>query len=289
MSKINRGAFIAGFDTNDRSLQIYLKEIRKFPLLTPEEEREVTSKMAKGDKKARDKLVQSNLRFVVNIAKEYQGRGLSLSELINEGNFGLIKAAEKFDPTKNVKFISYAVWWIRQSIMKAVLENTGNIRVPLSQMNKLNRITRAQDELLEEKGEMPTIKELADKLSLSEDEIKNAIQLNKVEISLHTPLADDDNLYLSDTIMQEKFLAPEEVFLRKRYKEVLKDQLDKLDERESYILKKYFGLDDNRPHTLEEIGEEMGISRERVRQIKERSVKKLKEFSTGTLEVYNEE
>ncbi len=245
--------------------------------------------MAKGDKKARDKLVQSNLRFVVNVAKEYQGRGLSLSELINEGNFGLIKAAEKFDPTKNVKFISYAVWWIRQSIMKAVLENTGNIRVPLSQMNKLNRITRAQGEMLEEKGEMPTIKELAAKLSLSEDEIKNAIQLNKVEISLNTPLADDDNLYLSDTIMQEKFLAPEEVFLRKRYKEVLKDQLDKLDERESYILKQYFGLDDNRPHTLEEIGEELGISRERVRQIKERSVKKLKEFSTGTLEVYNED
>lgn len=222
------------------------------------------------------------------MAKEYQGKGLSLSELINEGNYGLVIAARKFDPEKNVKFISYAVWWIRQSIMKAILENSNNIRVPLSQINKLNKIKRTTDEMTQEMGEVPTISELADKLNLSENEIRNAIQLNKTELSLNTPLSDDENLYLGNTITQTKFLTPEESFLRKRYREVLKSQLDKLSEREAYILRMYFGLDDNRPHTLEEIGESLNISRERVRQIKERATRKLKEMTKGTLKRYVE-
>lgn len=226
---------------------------------------------------------------MVNVAKEYQGKGLSLSELINEGNYGLVIAARKFDPDKNVKFISYAVWWIRQSIMKAILENSNNIRIPLSQINKLNKIRRTTDEMTQEMGEVPTLTELADKLNLSENEIRNAIQLNKTELSLSTPLSDDENLYLGNTITQTKFLTPEESFLRKRYREVLRSQLDKLSDRESYILRLYFGLDDNRPHTLEEIGESLNISRERVRQIKERATKKLKEMTKGTLEKYVEQ
>lgn len=226
---------------------------------------------------------------MVNVAKEYQGKGLSLSELINEGNYGLVIAARKFDPDKNVKFISYAVWWIRQSIMKAILENSNNIRIPLSQINKLNKIRRTTDEMTQEMGEVPTLTELADKLNLSENEIRNAIQLNKTELSLSTPLSDDENLYLGNTITQTKFLTPEESFLRKRYREVLRSQLDKLSDRESYILHLYFGLDDNRPHTLEEIGESLNISRERVRQIKERATKKLKEMTKGTLEKYVEQ
>ncbi len=275
-------------ESNDKSLQIYLKEINKFPLLTPEEEKELARRIKKGDKKALEKLIQGNLRFVINIAKAYQGKGLSLNELITEGNYGLIKAAQKFDPDKNVKFISYAVWWIRQTIMKAILENTGNIRVPISQINKVNRIHNAQEKLAKD-GELPSIKEIADNLNISENEVRNAIKTNKQEISLSTPLANDENLYLSDTIIQKQFLSPEEAFLRKRYKEVLHSQLDKLSEREAWILKKYFGLDDNRPHTLEEIGNELNISRERVRQIKERAIKKLKDLAKGELEPYTGE
>ncbi len=231
-------------------------------------------------------MIQSNLRFVVSVSKEYQNRGLSFSEIINEGNYGLIIAARKFDPDKNVKFISYAIWWIRQSIMKAILENSNNIRIPLSQINKINRIKKAKNEIIDETGDLPSIKELAKRLNLSENEINNAIKLNKTELSLHTPLSGDDNLYLANTIAQTRFLTPEESFLRKRYKEVLKMQLDKLSEREAYILRMYFGLDDNRPHTLEEIGTKLNISRERTRQLKERAIKKLKDLTRGTLEPY---
>ncbi len=284
---LNKGKIIANNDFSDKSLQIYLKEIKEIPLLKGDEEQKLALKIKNGDKIALDKLIQSNLRFVVNIAKEYQGKGLTLSELINEGNYGLIIAARKFDPDKNVKFISYAVWWIRQSIMKAVLENSNNIRIPLSQINKINRIKRTQNEISDETGEMPTIKELAERLHLSENEVKNTIQLNKTEMSLETPLSNNDNLYLGNTLTQTKFLTPEESFMRNRYREVLKSQLDKLSERESYILGMYFGLDDNRPHTLEEIGEKLNISRERVRQIKERATKKLKEMTKGELEPYH--
>lgn len=236
-----------------------------------------------------EKLVESNLRFAVNIAKEYQGRGLSLSELINEANYGLMRAARKFDPDKNVKFISYAVWWIRQTIMKAIMENANNIRVPMSQISKVNKIKKTQEELHNEYGEVPTIKDLALKLDLSEREIKNALMLSKTEMSLNTPLTDDNSLYLSNTIVQDKFLTPEESFMRRRYKEVLDSQLEKLTEREAFILKQYFGLDDNRPHTLEEIGKKLNISRERVRQLKERATIKLKGLTKGLLEPYREE
>lgn len=242
----------------------------------------------KGDKTAFEKLIQSNLRFVVNIAKEYQGKGLTLIELINEGNYGLIKAAKKFDPTKNVKFISYAVWWIRQTMMKAILENNSNVRIPLSQISKINMVERAQQEIIDNERKIPTIREIADKLSIDEKEVKSIIELNKSEVSLSDPISDDESLYLSDTIEQDSFVAPEEVLLRKRYKETLNSQLDKLSEREAGVLKKYFGLDDYRPHTLEEIGDELSISRERVRQIKDRAVNKLREMTKGTLELYSE-
>ncbi|MDD3804185.1 MAG: RNA polymerase sigma factor RpoD/SigA [bacterium] len=267
---------------------MYLKEIKRFPLLTPEEEREYALKVQKGDRKALEKLVQGNLRFVVNVAKEYQGKGLSLSELINEGNYGLMKAAQKFDVSKNVKFISYAVWWIRQSIMKAVLENNSNIRVPLSQRGKMNLIERTQNEMLNDKGEMPTFKELSQKLEMSENEIQQIVNLTKTEVSLNEPISSDESLYLSDTISQNSEESPEEKLFRKRYRETLQAQLQKLSERESFILKKYFGLDDFRPHTLEELGDELQISRERVRQIKDRAVNKLKELTKNVLEPYNE-
>jgi len=234
-----------------------------------------------------EKLLLGNLRFVVNVAKEYQGKGLSLFELINEGNFGLIKAAQKFDPDKNVKFISYAVWWIRQSIIKAILENNSNIRIPLSQITKINNVNRVQNEIIDKENRIPTFKEISDKLGISENEVKNIVNMNKIELSLSDPLEGTDNLYLGDTIVKENDLSPEEVLLRKRYKETLKNQLEKLSEKESYVLKKYFGLEGYRPHTLEEIGKELNISRERVRQIKERAINKLKDMTKNILEPYN--
>lgn len=221
------------------------------------------------------------------MAKEYQGKGLSLFELINEGNYGLIKAAQKFDPDKNVKFISYAVWWIRQTIIKAILENHSNIRIPLSQITKINTVNRVQREIIDKENRIPTFKEISDKLGISENEVKNIVNMNKIELSLSDPLDGTDNLYLADTIVEENDLSPEEVLLRKRYKETLKNQLEKLSEKESYVLKKYFGLEGYRPHTLEEIGKELNISRERVRQIKERAINKLKEMTKNILEPYN--
>jgi len=269
-------------------LQIYLKEIKKFPLLTPEEEKDIATRSINGDKLAFEKLVQGNLRFVVSVAKEYQGKGLSLIELINEGNYGLIKAAKKFEPSKNVKFISYAVWWIRQTMMKAILENNSNIRIPLSQISKINMVDKAEKEIIDNGSKTPTIKEIAEKLSLNESEVKSIIDLNKSEVSLSDPISDDESLYLSDTIEQISVIAPEEALLRKRYKETLNSQLDKLSDREAFVLKKYFGLDDFRPHTLEEIGDELSISRERVRQIKDRAINKLREMTKGELELYSE-
>lgn len=273
---------------NDKSLQIYLKEIKRFSLLTVDEERDYSKRIQNGDKKALEKLIQGNLRFVVNVAKEYQGKGLSLSELITEGNYGLIKAAQKFDESKNVKFISYAVWWIRQTIMKAILENNSNIRVPLSQMGKMNLVGKTKHALFDSSGQAPTFKEIADKIGMSEAEVQQIVSLTKTEVSLSEPISSDENLYLSDTISQNTEESPEETLFRKRYKETLSAQLDKLSERESFILKKYFGLDDFRPHTLEELGDELQISRERVRQIKDRAINKLKDLTKNILEPYNE-
>jgi len=211
-----------------------------------------------------------------------------LSELINEGNFGLIRAAQKFDDSKNVKFISYAVWWIRHSIIKAILENNSNIRVPLSRLGKINLVEKTQNQMLDSTGEMPTFKEIAEKIGISENEVHQIVNLTKTEISLNEPISENDNLYLSDTISQNTEESPEENLFRKRYKETLYLQLLKLSERESFILKKYFGLDDFRPHTLEELGDELQISRERVRQIKNRAINKLKDLTKNILEPYNE-
>jgi len=211
-----------------------------------------------------------------------------LSELINEGNFGLIRAAQKFDDSKNVKFISYAVWWIRHSIIKAILENNSNIRVPLSRLGKINLVEKTQNQMLDSTGEMPTFKEIAEKIGISENEVHQIVNLTKTEISLNEPISENDNLYLSDTISQNTEESPEENLFRKRYKETLYLQLLKLSERESFILKKYFGLDDFRPHTLEELGDELQISRERVRQIKDRAINKLKDLTKNILEPYNE-
>lgn len=211
-----------------------------------------------------------------------------MSELINEGNFGLIRAAQKFDDSKNVKFISYAVWWIRHSIIKAILENNSNIRVPLSRLGKINLVEKTQNQMLDSTGEMPTFKEIAEKIGISENEVHQIVNLTKTEISLNEPISENDNLYLSDTISQNTEESPEENLFRKRYKETLYLQLLKLSERESFILKKYFGLDDFRPHTLEELGDELQISRERVRQIKNRAINKLKDLTKNILEPYNE-
>lgn len=197
-----------------------------------------------------------------------------------------MKAAQKFDSSKNVKFISYAVWWIRQSIMKAILDNNSNIRVPLSQRGKMNLVERTQRDMLNEKGQMPTFREMADKIGMTEEEVQQIVNLTKKEVSLNEPISSDESLYLSDTISQNSEESPEETLFRKRYRETLSAQLDRLSERESFVLKRYFGLDDFRPHTLEELGEELQISRERVRQIKDRAINKLKDLTKNILEPY---
>jgi len=197
-----------------------------------------------------------------------------------------MKAAQKFDSSKNVKFISYAVWWIRQSIMKAILDNNSNIRVPLSQRGKMNLVERTRRDMLNEKGQMPTFREMADKIGMTEEEVQQIVNLTKKEVSLNEPISSDESLYLSDTISQNSEESPEETLFRKRYRETLSAQLDRLSERESFVLKRYFGLDDFRPHTLEELGEELRISRERVRQIKDRAINKLKDLTKNILEPY---
>jgi RNA polymerase primary sigma factor len=262
--------------SGDDSLTTYLREIRAFPLLSREEEVAVARRIRLGDTTALDHLVCANLRFVVSIAKKYQNRGVSLSDLVNEGNLGLIRAAEKFDDTKGVKFISYAVWWIRQAVIQALAEHGHAVRLPLNRAATIHRISRNANALSQELGREPTRHELAMELDVSEEEIANTLPIGRAPLSLDAPFATGDDAKLLDYLSDETSPSPDDDVVDSGLSESVEQALARLKGREAPVLRMYFGLDGTEPMTLESIGELFGITRERVRQIKEKGLGRLR-------------
>ncbi|MCU0633972.1 MAG: RNA polymerase sigma factor RpoD/SigA [Gemmatimonadaceae bacterium] len=263
----------------DGSLDQYLREISQYPLITREREAELAVRIHAGDQEALDALVRSNLRFVVSVAKKYQNQGVSLSDLINEGNLGLIRAAHKFDETKGIKFISYAVWWIRQSILQALAEQSRIVRVPLNRAGELHRIGKRASALLQELGREATHAEIAEGMDISVEEVARTMSIQQGHLSLDAPLTPGEDNRLLDYLPDDESQAPDEQIFDKALAEVIEESLGALKEREARILRLYFGLDGAEPMTLEEIGEKMGITRERVRQIKEKALSRLRHVS----------
>jgi RNA polymerase primary sigma factor len=260
-----------------RSLDVYLHEINKTPLLTREEEQALARKIRKGSQQALDQLVQANLRFVVSIAKQYANQGLSLEDLINEGNLGLIKAAHRFDEKRGYKFISYAVWWIRQAMLQALAEHSRIVRLPLNRAGTLYRIGKMSRKLDQELGRLPTPEEIADKLDLSVEEVEETMKIANTHVSLDDPYSSDkDDNALVDYLTDEDQTLPDEGTYTNALSEDMERALDTLTEREKLILTMYFGLNGKEPLTLEEIGKQMKLTRERIRQVKEKAIQRLR-------------
>jgi RNA polymerase primary sigma factor len=264
---------------DESSLDQYLKEISAYKLLTREEEVDLAQRIRTGEAEALDRLVRSNLRFVVSVAKKYQNQGVALSDLINEGNLGLIRAAHKFDETKGIKFISYAVWWIRQAILQALAEQSRIVRVPLNRAGALHRIGKRSAMLLQELGREPTVEELADELDISEDEVRRTLSLSQTHLSLDAPLTPGEDNRLLDYLPDQFAPGPDDETYDRALLDTVEEALGTLKEREAKILRLYFGLDSHEPMTLEEIGSLLGITRERVRQIKEKALLRLRHAS----------
>lgn len=258
------------------SLDKYLHEISKVELLSPELEVELAKRIKKGDRQALESLIKGNLRFVVSVAKQYQNQGLSLPDLINEGNLGLIKAAERFDETRGFKFISYAVWWIRQSILQALAEQARIVRLPLNKIGSINKINKTFSQLEQEFQREPTKEELADILETRIELIESSLGVSSSHMSMDAPLTDDESNNLYDILLNNDSPSPDNELLSESLKKEIERSLATLGIREAEILKFYFGLNGVPPYTLEEIGEEFGLTRERVRQIKEKAIKRLK-------------
>jgi RNA polymerase primary sigma factor len=273
--------------SDDGSLDQYLRDISRFPLITRDDEVRLAKMIHGGCQESLDTLVRSNLRFVVSVAKKYQNQGVSLSDLINEGNLGLIRAAHKFDETKGIKFISYAVWWIRQAILQALAEQSRIVRVPLNRAGTLHKLGKRANQMLQSLGREATHAELAIDMSITEEEVAHTMSISQTHLSLDAPLApgEDNRLldYLPDLLSQ----TPDEQTFEKALAESIEEALRSLKEREAKILRLYFGLDGGEPLTLEEIGERLGITRERVRQIKEKALSRLRHISRArALESY---
>jgi RNA polymerase primary sigma factor len=261
------------------SLDQYLREISAYPLINREQEADLARRIRTGDDGALETLVRSNLRFVVSVAKRYQNQGVSLADLINEGNIGLMRAAQKFDETKGIKFISYAVWWIRQAILQALAEQSRIVRVPLSRAGTLHRIGKRSSSLTQELGREPTVEEIAEELELSEDEIKHTLAMAQTHLSLDAPLVPGEDGQLLDYVSDQFAAGPDDELYTEALTRSIDEALDTLSEREAKVLRLYFGLGDTDPLTLEQIGERFGITRERVRQIKERALSRLRHQS----------
>ena len=265
------------------SLDKYLQEIGKVELITVEEEVDLARRIHKGDLNALSRLINANLRFVVSVSKQYQNRGLSLQDLINEGNLGLIKAAQRFDETRGFKFISYAVWWIRQSIMQALAEQTRIVRLPLNRISNINKIYKTLAKLEQKYQRKPTTLEISQVLELTPADVKEAIKSDEWNISLDAPLAQDaeDNMY--DVLLSKDAPSPDKELLTDSLRKEIDRALNKLTRREADIVRLYFGLNDKRTHRLEEIGEVFNLTRERVRQIREKAIKRLKHTSRSRI------
>ena len=259
----------------DDSVRMYLKEIGKIPLLNAEQERELAQKMQAGDKDAKDTLVESNLRLVVSIAKKYMNRGLSLLDLIQEGNIGLIKAVDKFDYEKGFKFSTYATWWIRQAITRAIADQARTIRIPVHMVETINKLTRVQRQLIQDLGREPTIDELAEKMNMPVDKIRDIQRISQDPVSIDKPVGEEEDSHLVDFIPSDEYVSPDDEVSRELLKEDLIKVLDLLTEREAKVIRLRFGLDDDKQRTLEEVGRSLGVTRERIRQIEAKSIRKL--------------
>ncbi len=262
-----------------QSLDKYLQEIGKVELLVPQEEIDLARRIKKGDQKALEKLTKANLRFVVSVAKQYQNQGLSLGDLINEGNLGLIKAAKRFDETRGFKFISYAVWWIRQSILQALAEQSRIVRLPLNRVGALNKIGKAFSTLEQEFEREPSTSELAEELDMSLFEVSDTLKISGRHLSMDAPFAQGEDNRLLDVIQDNRQPTPDSGLLEESLKNEVKRALATLSEREAQVIKLYFGLDSEHSLTLEEIGEKFNLTRERVRQIKEKAIRRLRHAS----------
>ena len=260
----------------DATLYKYLHEIGNEIRVTKDQEAELTREIRKGSKKALDTLVKANLLFVVNVAKGYQNQGMSLSDLINEGNIGLIKAAKRFDETKGFKFISYAVWWIRQAILSALAEQSRIIRLPLNKVSSLYSIGKTSKNLEQEFGREPTSDEIADELGVSMHEVANTINISSRHLSLDTSFSDDEGTNLFDVIYDKDQPSPEFEVMEKSLKFEVEQALSSLTEREVEVISLYYGINNDTPITLDEIGKKLNITRERVRQIKEKALRRLR-------------
>jgi RNA polymerase primary sigma factor len=262
----------------DECLDAYLREIGEVPLLKPEEEVELARRIKQGDQEALEKLTKANLRFVVSVAKQYQGQGLSLGDLINEGNLGLLKAANRFDETRGFKFISYAVWWIRQSILQALAEQSRVVRLPLNRIGALNRIGRVFSMLEQEFEREPSAAEIAAELNMTPQEVHETLRIGGRHLSLDATVGDDESRLL-DTLENTDTPPPDQDLMKESLKIEIQEALATLDAREAEVLRLYFGLGGEHPMTLEEIGERFRLTRERVRQIKEKALQRLRHTS----------
>lgn len=264
-----------GIKIND-PVRMYLKEIGRVPLLSAEEEIELATRIEKGDKEAKRRLAEANLRLVVSIAKRYVGRGMLFLDLIQEGNMGLIKAVEKFDYRKGFKFSTYATWWIRQAITRAIADQARTIRIPVHMVETINKLIRVQRQLLQDLGREPTPEEIAEKMDFSPDKVREILKIAQEPVSLETPIGEEDDSHLGDFIEDQDALAPSDAAAYELLKEQLENVLDTLTDREENVLRLRFGLDDGRTRTLEEVGKVFGVTRERIRQIEAKALRKLR-------------
>src|SRR5947207_2847936 len=272
MKQISYERVVEGPDT----LRLYLKEISRFPQLTPEEEKDLGERVQKGDEEAFRKLIESNLRFVVAMAKKYSRSGYPLHELINEGNMGLIEAAQRFDPNRGVRFITYASWWIRQAILAAIAHHGQVFRLPPKLKHELYRFETKVARLTQELGRKPSVDEISKELGMKEEDVRDLLGATPTEVSLNAPVGEEDEADLEDLIRNPNVTPVDEILIAQSFEEQLQALLSQLDEKERLIIERRFGLGDREPETLAEIGSELNLSRERIRQIEERALGKLR-------------
>ena len=265
------------------SLDKYLQEIGRLEMITPEEEVVLAQKIKQGDQAALDKLTKANLRFVVSVAKQYQNQGMSLPDLINEGNVGLIKAAQRFDETRGFKFISYAVWWIRQSILQALAEQSRIVRLPLNKIGSMNKINKAFAKLEQEYERTPNYEEVAATLDIPDNEVRESMRHSGKHLSMDAPLANDEDNTMYDFMRSDEDTTPESELMYESLKTEINRAVSTLSPKEADIIRMFFGLDGYTPMTLDEIGEKFYLTRERVRQIKEKAIKRLKQTSRSSI------
>ncbi len=276
---------LSGFDASveeQSALDQYLRDVSRHELITPEREKELGARAQKGDEEAIQELARANLRFVISVAKKYQNRGVSLTDLIQEGNVGLVTAARKFDPEQGVKFISYAVWWIRQAILASLANHGRAVRVPLNRASDLARIFREKERLKQEKGREPSTEELAEATDLTPELVESLQTLNAAEIRLDAPIGDSEDSQLVERFITEEAAEPELEVESRLLIEAITEALSTLEARDAKVLRLYFGLEGEREHTLEEIGNMLGVTRERIRQLRDRALRRLREGERGS-------